>query len=269
MSVQLGQKIRTLRKQKNMSQETLANHLGVTFQAVSKWENDIAMPDVALIPAIAAFFEVSTDELFDYNLYEIEQKVEAIVTEHCRYRDSDSAQAEQILRNGLEQYPGNDTLLNCLIYMLPLPEKSGEVISLCKQLIDSTKHDDIKYDACRILAGAYLSIGAFEMAKGIIDQIPEIHFTKLTVMAWLLNGAEKMAAADKQKWISFEELLQMMGKRAECFEEDGKYDEALAEVERAQKLIDAMADDPIVERFGRYAEAIDEQKERLRILITT
>ena len=81
MQLNLGKKIKTLRKQRNISQEVLAQYLGVTFQAVSKWENETAMPDITLVPAIAAFFGVSTDELLDFNLYEIEKNVEAIVDE--------------------------------------------------------------------------------------------------------------------------------------------------------------------------------------------
>lgn len=46
MKVKLGKKIRELRKARNISQEVLAQFLGVSFQAVSKWENDTAMPDV-------------------------------------------------------------------------------------------------------------------------------------------------------------------------------------------------------------------------------
>ena len=74
--IKLGEKIKSLRKQKNISQEVLANYLGVSFQAVSKWENDSTMPDVTMIPALASFFGVSTDELFDFNLFEMEKQVE-------------------------------------------------------------------------------------------------------------------------------------------------------------------------------------------------
>ena len=49
----LGEKIKTLRKQKNISQEVFAGYLGVSFQAVSKWECGNTMPDVTMIPAIA------------------------------------------------------------------------------------------------------------------------------------------------------------------------------------------------------------------------
>ena len=67
MRLKLGRKIRELRRSRNISQEVSAQYLGVGFQAVSKWENDTAMPDVTLIPAIASFFDVSTDDLFDHS----------------------------------------------------------------------------------------------------------------------------------------------------------------------------------------------------------
>ena len=97
----LGEKIKTLRKQKNISQEVFAGYLGVSFQAVSKWECGNTMPDVTMIPAIASFFGVSTDELFDFNLYETEKQVEAICHESWKYRENDPAKAERILREGL------------------------------------------------------------------------------------------------------------------------------------------------------------------------
>ena len=101
----LGEKIKFLRKQKNISQETLADHLGISFQSISKWENGISLPDVTMIPAIASFFGVSTDELFDFNLYEIEQQVTDICDEAYKYRFSDVEKSERILRDGLKDFP--------------------------------------------------------------------------------------------------------------------------------------------------------------------
>lgn len=60
----LGTTIASLRKQHNITQEILAQKLGVTNQAVSKWESDICCPDVTLLPKIADIFDVSIDTLF-------------------------------------------------------------------------------------------------------------------------------------------------------------------------------------------------------------
>ena len=64
MQVQIGEKIKQLRNRDNRTQEMLANAIGVTSQAISRWETSGGYPDVEIIPAIANFFHVSIDELF-------------------------------------------------------------------------------------------------------------------------------------------------------------------------------------------------------------
>ena len=61
----IGRNISTLRKSKGLTQDGLAGELGVSFQAVSKWETGQSCPDISLIPIIADFFDISIDELFD------------------------------------------------------------------------------------------------------------------------------------------------------------------------------------------------------------
>ncbi len=241
--IHLGNKIKTLRKQKNISQEVLANYLGVSFQAVSKWETNTALPDVMLIPAIASFFGVSTDELFDFNIYEVEKNVEAIVEEHSKYWDTDKQKCEQIIREGLKKYPGNDILLNCLIGVIPIPERSGEVIELCKSLTESTRFDDVKYDAFRIMAEAYVSIGEYSLAKEAIEKIPEIYFTKLGVAAQLLDGKDMYEAAVKQKSLSFGEFIDMCELLADYYNRIGETKKATIQLQMAKNMILATKDD--------------------------
>lgn len=63
----IGEKIKYLRKSRDMSQEKFAEYFNITPQAVSKWENGAAYPDITIIPAIAVFFGISIDELFDFD----------------------------------------------------------------------------------------------------------------------------------------------------------------------------------------------------------
>lgn len=60
----ISEKILQRRKSLGMSQETLANIIGVTNQSVSKWENDMSMPDIALVPSLCGALKISADELF-------------------------------------------------------------------------------------------------------------------------------------------------------------------------------------------------------------
>ncbi len=59
----LGKRIAALRKEKGLTQEQLAEKVGVSAQAVSKWENDVSCPDITLLPLLADLFGVSVDEL--------------------------------------------------------------------------------------------------------------------------------------------------------------------------------------------------------------
>ena len=267
--LQIGEKIKTLRKQKNISQEVFAGYLGVTFQAVSKWENGITLPDVTLIPALASFFGVSTDELFDFNLYETEKRVEEIVCEHSRYWNTDKKKAEQIIRDGLKKYPGNDILLNCLIGVLELPEQSEEVISIAKALVESTKYDEVRLDAYRIMAEAYAAQGDLTAAKDAIEHIPEIYFTKLEVAATLLEGEDAYEAAQKQKNLSAEDLIDMLIIAGKHLMEQGEGEKAASQFRIAQKVSEAFAEDFVETKWFKatvYEYTAEQRKEIERLL---
>lgn len=89
----IGKQIRSLRLKKEVKQEELAEYLGVSFQAVSKWETGASVPDIALLPNIAVFFGVSIDELFQIpneaeferieNMFWQERRIPAVVFDHC------------------------------------------------------------------------------------------------------------------------------------------------------------------------------------------
>jgi len=68
MAFNIGDNIKQLRAEKGMTQEHLAEHLGITYQSVSKWENNITAPDLQLIPPIAEYFGVSINKLFKAKL---------------------------------------------------------------------------------------------------------------------------------------------------------------------------------------------------------
>ena len=62
--MEIGNQIKQLRQRRGVTQEDLAEHLGVTPQAVSKWERGVATPDIAMLPEISAYFGVTIDALF-------------------------------------------------------------------------------------------------------------------------------------------------------------------------------------------------------------
>lgn len=63
MAYSLGKKIHELRRDKDMTQEALAERMNVSAQAVSKWENDLSAPDITALPKLASIFDITVDEL--------------------------------------------------------------------------------------------------------------------------------------------------------------------------------------------------------------
>lgn len=272
MNIRLGEKIRSLRKTKNISQEVLAQYLGVSFQAISKWEKGETMPDVAMIPAIASFFDVSTDELFDFNRMDTDQKVRRACWKIAEYRNEEPERAEQELRTLLRQYPGNDVILSNLTYVLQTLQKNEELITLCKSIIASTKHDDIRFDTVRVLAETYRAAGEYGLCKQTIDLIPAFFFTQLEEKALLLNGEDMYYPAWRQKELSLDSFVWMSMRLADYYENTGNTVSALHQLQLAKDVILLLKTDEIpsfwnenyfMSKGAAWIERIDSRLEEL------
>ena len=120
MKETMGQIIRRLRKQSGFTQDELAEQLGVTFQAVSKWENDAGMPDISQVVPLAAVFGVSTDELFGFSGTDREEEAGKVIEKAVSLISHPASkemirESYEVLRAGLEQYPNSIALLmQCL-----------------------------------------------------------------------------------------------------------------------------------------------------------
>lgn len=101
MNIEIGKKIRTLRLQKGMTQEELAAKLNMSSQAVSKWENNVTMPDIQLLPDLSVILGVTIDELFALtDDTHLERIGNMISTEHFISKE-DFSYAEQFLKDKL------------------------------------------------------------------------------------------------------------------------------------------------------------------------
>lgn len=95
--MELGKKIKTLRVKRGITQEALANALGVTAQTISKWENEITMPDISLLPEIAIFFGISIDSLFSLTPKHQMERISNRMEEAALLQESEVMQMEDTL----------------------------------------------------------------------------------------------------------------------------------------------------------------------------
>ena len=147
MKETMGQIIRRLRKERNLTQEELAEQLGITFQAVSKWENDNGMPDISLVVPIAHVFGVSTDVLFGTfgtndteEVWKIVNNAQALLSRPLTAKSL--FQEYLAIKEGLKLYPNNTILLmHCLETGIALSYPEND------ELYDSEHAEDI-YKEC-------------------------------------------------------------------------------------------------------------------------
>jgi len=113
MNVKIGKQIKILRNRDGVTQDRLAEVLGVTSQAISKWENEIGYPDIEYIVPIANFFNVTVDALFEHNRSESENKIK----EYCEKLDEmhhnwvDVNMRINLARQALAEFPADEKLL--------------------------------------------------------------------------------------------------------------------------------------------------------------
>lgn len=105
----IGKQIRMYRLQKKVKQEELAAYLGVSTQAVSKWETENSIPDIALLPGIATYFGVSIDDLFQISHNEQFERIENMLWNESRIKRENFDQAATFLEGVIREEPDNAT----------------------------------------------------------------------------------------------------------------------------------------------------------------
>lgn len=164
----IGEKIKELRREHNMTQDKLAAYLKISPQSISKWENNNAMPDISLVVPIANFFGVSTDELFDRDAESEAVEVEAYFEKSERLMNGGYLEEDlELWEEAAAKYPGNFQCLHSLAYALwrSLPyttepadnnaEDARRVIDICERILEDCTDNDIRNGAIQLLAYTY------------------------------------------------------------------------------------------------------------------
>ena len=143
--MQIGNKIRRMRINAGMTQEQLASKLGVSGQSVSKWENEVSMPDIMLLPDIAENFGVSIDELFDLTVDQKIKRIENRIEIEEELSAENYKEYEQFLlsqmQNGEDRIKAVSLLAN--LYHHRMDADSRRVVKYAKEaiLLDPSKKD--------------------------------------------------------------------------------------------------------------------------------
>lgn len=226
MQLNMGQRIRGLRRRDGRTQEMLAQAIGVTSQAVSRWEANNGYPDIEMIPPIAHYFGVSIDELFGYHnerTKKIEALAEKIEVMNARNNGEDVNISEciSLARSALIEFPENETLMRCLASVLynagyvrhgehHLSDNEGydvldtqkhrtypewrEAIALYEKLLKTMEDGAPRHRVIRELTQLYLNTGEYTRALEVIEAVPDIYDSKEFLKVKAADGKKRARA---------------------------------------------------------------------------
>ncbi|MDR0862434.1 MAG: helix-turn-helix domain-containing protein [Oscillospiraceae bacterium] len=174
MNIAISENIRRLRRARDITQEELANALGVTPQSVSKWEVKAAYPDMELIPLIANYFNISTDELFGMDAIRDEKRVDEFIS--SRYL----IPTEELLerhREIIREFPNSAWLklsyASCLYQKCFSAENCHVAIEILKEILEKGE-PTFRESATFMLIDAYEKLGESTSARKVLEEVPPI-----------------------------------------------------------------------------------------------
>ncbi|MBE6694122.1 MAG: helix-turn-helix transcriptional regulator [Ruminococcaceae bacterium] len=208
--IKIGEKIRLLRKKNGMTQDGLALRVGVTPQAVSRWESGICYPDMDSLPLIADAFGASMDELLCYDGAKNEQAVKEYAERAEWYLDRDRAEeALELLRSACAELPSSYVLRLSLAKVLSHicaetedDEKArgmlSEAVSLCRHILEDCAEDGVRDETKKTLCGILCrQVGDDIEAEEIADQLHGMHLCREIVRATVFTGDTARLQAQK------------------------------------------------------------------------
>ena len=161
MNIYLSENIKRLRRENELTQETLAEFLGVTFQSVSKWERGESYPDITMLPEIAGFFKVSVDELLGLNKADAERKINEYLEIYEAQVYTDTPFVFRTFQKAVKDFPSDFRLLvryMVLIMWVKSPEDtaeyekaSKEIHSIYENIQNNCTDDNIRMWAKRLI----------------------------------------------------------------------------------------------------------------------
>lgn len=193
----IGANIKRLRREREMTQEQLAECLGITANAVSQWECDRTAPDISQLPTLARVLQVSTDRLLGIDFGRDEQEICRILEESlaCN-RAGQFAQSVEIARNGLKQYPRSYQLMARLAEgLLAMQGSEQEMERLCDKILKECTESGSRDQAYRIKILLYGKRGKYQEIMEIANDLPHIWVSQEEIrMRWNTDTDEERRA---------------------------------------------------------------------------
>lgn len=253
MQLYIGNNIKRLRKQKGITQETLAERMHVSIAAVSKWERNEALPDISMVLPLASYFGVSTDELLGLDAVKTEERIQEIINERNRLCAlGKEREAFDLIVAAYEEFPNDWRIVEEYMWKLyydPNCEEpygyevhKEELYRLCDRVQDECTIDHVRYSALSILGGLYALDGRLDKAIETAKRFPTLlHTQEKELQGCYEKGSEEWWSYTRAGLAEFTEYLMVDIRNMALATEDPH--ESIRILKKAIALIELLFDD--------------------------
>ncbi len=201
MKLLIGKNIKKLRNELNLTQEEIANHLGISFQSISKWERGDGYPDIEMLPTIANYFKVSVDDLIGMNEISESKKYNEVNelwianNEKGLHRDNIG-----LMKQALKLFPNDALLLVQLSTSLEKTEGSDdektkylkESIEVQEQILKYGVDSEIRGATLYNICFSYWKNGEHDKALKQAMKLPNLYKARENALVYFLEGNKKI-----------------------------------------------------------------------------
>ena len=191
----IGSTIKRLRREKDITQEQLADYLGITSRAISQWECDRTAPDISQLPALCHIFDVSSDVLLGIDIEKNNEEIKKYLTEadELGYQGK-GAERTALLREANKKFPRDYKIMQSLADSLVCEysrkgiKEYDEVFDLCNRILAECTDNITRYEAIATLGTAYGYAGKKDEMRTLAKEMPRAHFSYENFMMYRWKG---------------------------------------------------------------------------------
>ena len=191
----IGSNIKRLRREKDITQEQLAEYLGITSRAVSQWECDRTAPDLSQIPALCHIFDVTSDTLLGIDVEKNNEEIKKYIDKSVNYKkQKDFENSAATLREALRKFPKSFEIMLCLANACICVNKCNcvnaydEALGLCKRVLAECTDSFTRYEALSTLVRIYDYADKQDEMLKLAEELPNVFFSREDVMRYRWKG---------------------------------------------------------------------------------
>ena len=214
----IGSTIKRLRREKDLTQEQLAEYLGITSRAISQWECDRTAPDISQIPALCHVLDVSSDTLLGIDITKSNEEIENYLDQAFEEeKEGNFKGSEEILRDGLRKFPKSYKITYKLAEsIVNSRSRAGlneydEVFELCNRILTECTDSITRQQTTHLLGTAYNYAGKQEEMRKLAEELPHVWFSYEDFMRYHWKGDDDFSQL--QDYMSY--LINRIGEMIE------------------------------------------------------